>query len=565
MTVSGGTCSHSIRVVEDDAYRDRDVPDGSLDDDGVWHCPHDARERRSEAPDAEVSRDGGAELCLFHAPIETKRDAEVAEAFAAAVGGDTDSDTDLADRRRTEFVDAEFGELRWPEGGVVGDADDEAPIYLSHATFDGGVAFEGARFARGAFFTGATITGRANFSGATFEGDTRFNGVTFREDAAFDHTRFEEEVRSGGVTFEGEADFYRAAFEADLNLKYATFAGKATFWKATIDETVRFNDAEFRPLDDGVHELQELDLTNANFTDATLRDVNLEASGLIQAKLFGTDLRGARLYGAVLTDSRIDDDTRFLGPPGAARFSLGGLVRFWHKPRCAYDPSYDGETVGEDTADQRNRAKSTYRSIGEVARAASRPALQSLCFVNRQDIHRRAHRDELSRGLDHASADSDTGGHSADGDAGGHSAGGDAAGAPSTRGRLTEGTRNALFRTVKLFQWLRAELSRWTLLYGESPWRIIATGLTIIVGFALLYPLGGLVPNAGAAVTYATIADDPRLFFDSVYFSTLTFTTLGMGDYQPIGIARVLMSVQTSLGAITVALLVFVFGRRAAR
>jgi|GEM_PF-2670676 len=556
MTDGGGSCGYSIRVVDDDAYRERDVPEESLADDGVWHCPHDA------VP--------AGDRCIFHVPIDEKDAAAVRDAFASAIGGDAETDSDaasdidpdgrLARRRRTEFVDAEFGNLQFPEGAVVGDADVETPIYLSHATFAGDVQFEDAAFARGAFFTGATFEGGANFSEATFRGDTRFNGVTFREDAAFDHTVFEEEVRSGGVTFEGEADFYRAAFAEDLNLKYATFAGKATFWKATIPETVRFNGADFRPLDGEFHELQELDLTNANFTDATLRDVNLEASELIQAKLFGADLRGVRLYGAVLTDSRVDDRTRFLGPPGAPPFSLGGLVRFWHKPRCVYDPRYDGDPVGDGTRAQRNRAKSTYRSIAEVASSASRPALQSLCFVNRQDIHRRTHRDELVRGLPRDQLEAD-GGEPADRAATPMSRRSSA----STRLGVRTTARNALYRGVKLFQWLRAELSRWTLLYGESPWRIIATGLAIVATFALLYPLGGLVPTEGPAVTYASIAENPRLFFDSAYFSTLTFTTLGMGDYQPVGIARVLMSIQTSLGAIVVAMLVFVFGRRAAR
>ncbi len=560
MTDGGGTCEHSIRVVDDDAYRERDVPEESLTDDGVWHCPHEAVE--------------GRDRCIFHVPIAEKDAEAVRDAFASAVGvaadGDADpapdlqAEGDLTRRRRTEFVDAEFGSVQFPAGAVVGDADVEMPIYLSHASFEGDVRFEDATFARGAFFTGARVVGAANFSGTTFRGDTRFNGVTFSEDAAFDHTVFEEEVRSGGVTFEGAADFYRAAFAADLNLKYATFAGKATFWKATISETVRFNGADFRPLDDEFHELQELDLTNANFTDATLRDVNLEASELIQAKLFGADLRGVRLYGAVLTDSRVDDRTRFLGPPGAPPFSLGGLVRFWHKPRCVYDPRYDGDPVGDGTRAQRNRAKSTYRSIAEVASSASRPALQSLCFVNRQDIHRRTHRDELVRGLPENELEADGGGAAASTTDGAATSVPDRA-AASIRNRVRSAARGTLYRGVKLFQWFRAELSRWTLLYGESPWRIIVTGLVIVATFALLYPLGGLVPTEGPAVTYATIAENPRLFFDSAYFSTLTFTTLGMGDYQPVGIARVLMSIQTSLGAIVVAMLVFVFGRRAAR
>ncbi|GAA0674178.1 ion channel [Natronoarchaeum mannanilyticum] len=67
------------------------------------------------------------------------------------------------------------------------------------------------------------------------------------------------------------------------------------------------------------------------------------------------------------------------------------------------------------------------------------------------------------------------------------------------------------------------------------------------------------------AAHYASIAENRRLFFDSVYFSTPAFTTLGMDDYQPVGIARVPMSIQTSPGAIVVAMLVFVIGYRATR
>lgn len=534
MTVAGGTCTHSVRVSDRDAYRTDDFPAGSLTDDEVWHCPHDAR-------------DGGEE-CLFHAPLAEKRDRDVVAAFVDALEETAAGTGDLDGRRRTEFVDAVFGRVEWPAETALGDDGQPDPVYLTHVTFAGEVDFAGCRFERGVFFTGSTFAGRATFSEATFAGDTRFNGVTFEADAAFDRATFRTEVRSGGVTFEGDADFYRATFEDDFNAKYATFAGTATFWKASIRETARFNHADFRPLDGEFHAMQELDLSNANFTEATLRDVNLEASELNRTKLFGADLRGSRLHGAVLTESRIDDRTRFLGDPDAAQFSVDSLCRFWETPRCVYDPHYAGESYGDDTTVQRNRAKSTYRAIETVAGAASRPGLQSRCFVDRQDVHRRSYRDAVLRGLD------DPG--SGDGTAWKRS---------SPRDRGVAAVRDGLYRFVSLFQWGRAELSRWTLLYGESPWRVIATGIALVVGFALLYPLGGLQSSTGPAVTYATVAERPNLLFDSVYFSTLTFTTLGMGEFQPVGFARVLMTVQSALGAVVVALLVFVFGRRAAR
>lgn len=50
-----------------------------------------------------------------------------------------------------------------------------------------------------------------------------------------------------------------------------------------------------------------------------------------------------------------------------------------------------------------------------------------------------------------------------------------------------------------------------------------------------------------------------------VYYSTLTYTALGFGDFQPIGFGRLLIAIETSLGAVMLTLLVFILGRRAAR
>ncbi len=526
MSEERSSCNYLIRVDEAEGYRRSDFPPGVLDD-GVWHCPHEA--------------DG--DRCPFHTPVDETEEGAAVDALVEAVRReDEEPVTPHAERQRREFVDATFGSIEWPESTLVGENGPDE-LYLTHAEFER-VNFSDVQFDAGVRFTASTFHGPPTFSRATFEGDTRFNGCTFHDTAAFDRTTFREEVRMGGTTFAEEADFYRATFESDLNMKRVEFFGQATFWKATLVDTIRFNGTTFHPLDgDDFHELHELDLSNGNFTNATLRDVNLEASELTKAKLFGTDLRGCRLHGAVLTDSRIDDQTRFLGAPESVPFSVTGLVRFWNKPRCVYDPGYAGVSVGEDTGVQRNRAKSTYRAIEEIAGAASRPALQSMCFVNRQDVHRRTYRDELRTGLQQG----DRSTRSAE--------------SPSERRPI----RNGFYRVLKLFQWGRAELSRWTLLYGESPWRIIATGLVIVLVFALLYPLGGLEPADGTPVTYETIAEQPALLFDSIYFSTLTFTTLGMGDYQPNGIAQVLTTLQTAVGAVLIALLVFVFGRRTAR
>ena len=83
----------------------------------------------------------------------------------------------------------------------------------------------------------------------------------------------------------------------------------------------------------------------------------------------------------------------------------------------------------------------------------------------------------------------------------------------------------------------------------------------------MLYPLGGwLRPIDGEPMTYNQIlGGELSLLLESLYFSTLTFTTLGMGDYEPVGVGQIIATLNTALGAVLIALLVFVLGRRAAR
>jgi hypothetical protein len=103
------------------------------------------------------------------------------------------------------------------------------------------------------------------------------------------------------------------------------------------------------------------------------------------------------------------------------------------------------------------------------------------------------------------------------------------------------------------------------LLYGEIPWRVIAYSFITVLGFAILYPLGGwMQPQGGDPVTYDGLMSVTE-FGNALYYSTLTFTALGFGDFQPVGFGRVLTTIETSLGAVLLALLVFILGRRAAR
>jgi uncharacterized protein YjbI with pentapeptide repeats len=401
----------------------------------------------------------------------------------------------------TSFADADFGDKSFFEG----------------AEFSDKAFFADVVFGDEAFFDKAKFGGEANFGGAEFGDVAPFHHAEFGDEAFFDNAKFGGEADFGGAEFGGEADFDGAEFGGEADFGGAEFGDKAFFESAEFEQEVNFQDLN---IDES--RFDNADLTDATFNKTSLREVSFESALLSRATLFGSDLRGAKLSGAVLGDIRIDDDTKFLGHPSDDRDpSPHTFSAIRSRPTCVYDPDYEKDNEHEDE----DKAKSVYRALEELGRKHARPRLQARSFVRRQEIQKKDYWDD-------ATADD-----------------------ASLEERFIAGLR-----------WSRARVARATLLYGESPWRVIAWSLGIIFSFALLYPLGGwMKPTDGDPITYAQIASNPVEILNSVYYSTLTYTALGFGDFQPVSFGRLLTTVETGLGAVMLALLVFILGRRAAR
>ncbi|MEC9072283.1 MAG: ion channel [Myxococcota bacterium] len=92
--------------------------------------------------------------------------------------------------------------------------------------------------------------------------------------------------------------------------------------------------------------------------------------------------------------------------------------------------------------------------------------------------------------------------------------------------------------------------------YGERPLRLTGVFAAVITAFALGYSNFGLVGPDGP------ITGD---FFQSLYFSIVTFTSLGYGEIRPVGFARLLAGTEAVLGVFLSSLFVFVFCRRMVR
>jgi hypothetical protein len=95
--------------------------------------------------------------------------------------------------------------------------------------------------------------------------------------------------------------------------------------------------------------------------------------------------------------------------------------------------------------------------------------------------------------------------------------------------------------------------------YGESPLRVLISSLLIISIWAIIYTCMG--------INYNLNSDDGEIgkLTTNLYFSIVTFTTLGYGDFSPPVAGRIIASIQAMLGLFMTSLFLVTFVRRYSR
>lgn len=352
-------------------------------------------------------------------------------------------------------------------------------------------------------------------------------------------------------TYFGWADLSNAVL-TDSRLEGADFTA-ATFHETILPTGEQLATADLTESDlagqdlrdkdlSGAH-LPKADLTDADLSGANLSKANLERVLLNRSDLFDTCLSGARLEGAVLGDAQINEGTfERLSPATPEKkydnYLFSRIRRLvvgptGHDPsRCVYDPqsNYDlsvsGKVHEENTDSSSNeddkpavddpevRAGGVYRQFERLARENAMPDWQQRFFILRQDMQTR------------------------------HKTGS---------------------------KYWFALLQRTMFGYGESFSRVTGWSGVIVLLFSLIYLVGGWVRpvtaggELGPPIVWTRIPADPSILWESLYYSSLTFTALGFGDFRPANtIGQLLTVLETASGAILLALLVFVLGRKAA-
>lgn len=113
---------------------------------------------------------------------------------------------------------------------------------------------------------------------------------------------------------------------------------------------------------------------------------------------------------------------------------------------------------------------------------------------------------------------------------------------------------SAFGRLSALSHFMFGTLSRIVWGYGEKPSRAILSAIVIIFVSALIYKCSGLIMSFDGRALNG--------FPDALYFSGVTFTTLGYGDSVPTGWVRVLAVIESASGLIMAPLFLIALTRR---
>lgn len=214
-------------------------------------------------------------------------------------------------RGRATFEEVRFdGDAVFANSTFHDEVDFDEARFGEDVTFAGDV-FEGTAVFRGATFEGGarTLQDDARFVDATFQGDVNFRDAQFRyvnferaafdEHAMFEETRFNADADFKEATFVGEADFDEARFDGDVDFSRARFERPAVFRGAIFEGEAEH--LEKNAVFEDVHFVSEVDFDNAAFTSANFRGARF--GGVI-------DFTGAEFTDEIdFMAEAVDDDT----------------------------------------------------------------------------------------------------------------------------------------------------------------------------------------------------------------------------------------------------------------
>ncbi len=359
------------------------------------------------------------------------------------------------------------------------------------------------------FFLNSAFKGITVFSNVTFEGEIKFWSITFETKADFRRVVFKKNAEFDGITFKGLTDFRHVIFERNADFERVRFKEDAKFDDATFQGNLSFKYANLSPIKKLNLRVKKKGILSFEYASLENVYLNLDLDKGVLIDFINSLLRNTKIERDQIENHILQEEKK--------KFSEAQKIYLL--------------------------LKNNFHSIGKYED-------ESWAFKKEKDMER------LSQSF------------------------------PYYKTTLKNENKKESLPILKWIQkgnfkkWITSAFSNMIYGYGEKPWNVIKTAVAIILIFALFFSFTGLgnpeiIELKGTAIhnNSGNIIDLTskgflknnviRNFPDSLYFSTITFTTLGYGDFRPLeGLGRILAGSEAFLGAIMMALFVYTFARR---
>ncbi|AHF80429.1 Hypothetical protein TES1_1045 [Thermococcus paralvinellae] len=441
------------------------------------------------------------------------------------------------------------------------------------AIFIGYTTFEGAVFKNEAIFDSAIFKGNTIFEKAQFNGVSRFSDATFEMSAYFENSMFNGNAVFERTEFRRETYFENATFDKTANFEETMFFGKSNFQKCRFLGDAKFSEACFELSSDFERCIFE---KNADFSATTF-------NGYVYFDK--TIFKGDCLFEGVT----FNEPVSLKGKPKEYEYKFYGKLDFSNvdirKGISIIDYKEDGSLYEEGFLSLFKRTDALIEAARvqrlSFEKEGKREEADRM-FVIEMRAKRKLRKLELfNRALNRALnvrvikyllnlSEKGTGWMRKDSESL----------LEFLKLILLTFTIYPLTALVVTFAILlistlyvlgyvtEVVIGDWVSLYGTSWERVLESSLIVILGSTLLYWLGqkagfGTVCIHSTVTSNGVVCNAPiSSFWDALYYSLVTFTTLGYGDMHPTGWLKALSAIEALTGAVFMALIVAVIARK---
>ena len=397
------------------------------------------------------------------------------------------------------------------EGFILKDVNFSEAGISQVGTEEDSMWFNNAKFYGDFSANSIKFLGFSSFQKTEFHGSVDFENASFSSVAIFDYAKFFGTTSFLFADFFREARFSNSVFHETSEFKNVTFRGPAFFSGCTFEKVAVFTEAVF----ERGGRFNQAKMISALFENAYLKNVSFDEVNPTNFKFYGAKLNDANLSGAIWRTP-------------------------WKSPWRRFIIREDMETV---KAKKICKECSTVAIDGNICvRCGSKSIEENKDFLDnnyRASLFKKA--EDVYRNIKLNLM-----------------AGGDYKTAGEFYFNEMIMRRKRSFRERNFLEWFISHVTSKLCGYGERANRVIAGSLVIVFFLALLYFI------SQAVVKQADPSHIPG-FLESLYFSFVTFTTLGYGDYAPTQTFQLVATAEAFFGAFMIALFVLVFGRKMLR